>query len=957
MPTITRLRTFVRTRKALFEWVYGENLPFVPDLLWVRLPSAEKRKLVGSLRQLLSSDMPWLSSKLVHAMAFRPDAFGATSGARARRAIDGQRWGPLYSRIGISKGTRRRTLFVPNPALMRVQRGLLALVGPSLERALLPGVFGAKRGVSGPTFLNAARHLGKHYVATFDLESFFPSVRIDDVIRGLQLARDQGLPMLDAGVLPLESRVRLGGCRAPLAWTDDAIVLVARLATRHSRLPQGAPMSPLLASVAFTVHDHAILHRLGAEFGTGGFSYSRYFDDLTVSLSADAARRRGLQTAGDVLARTDACIRECLMGSSFRLNARKSRCSSIAKPSAFGGVVGVGVGHHVTGLVVRSDSVSLPRSMQRHLRTSMHKLDQQDFVATARSWSTELGRGAPEFESVSRGHRWRPSPGFRRNCSAERLAALMLRRLHPDIRVRAILKDWFAWQATVESDQDERRGRGAQPLLEWVLAVLWSGGLAVRKDGENSLVFSHQGTEVCAICAESPLAFFLLSRSDAVAVAEYWHHLNGLAGYLGSCPDAPEFSSVRRWREELMARLRNLSITEAPAQTHGPEWTGGPARVVPIRSGEALAEVAGPIADQYRAFERELLKSNRRTAGKIVEALSRIATNEAEFEDWVTEASELIPGRLPKCLPEPRTKGLLAEFDLPEYLRIRADVARRRVRDDYAVLSMVESALRERSGLRSPPNFCVWQREILDGLSARFRALEDLRHGSRPGGAAGTDRWAALADNPHCRPPAERLAAAAERLGSALDESRSSDSGIDLLCTDALGLVSDDLSLLCEDTVDMDSQRVWRHLGKAASALWKATGEVLEPRLFRGPLPADAKGANSEQQAQGEVWKEICSLQAKPARDWLQILKPLRNRDSHSRGRADDLVRLNQRIADLLGKMYVRPRGDGLSSFGASAPGGLLLTGYEAMQLKAGLVQALDGAVRVARDRLVSSGQ
>jgi Reverse transcriptase (RNA-dependent DNA polymerase) len=945
------LRRHVRTRSVLFQWVYGHGSAIASDLLYVRLPSAEKRRLIGYLRTSMHADMPWLSSKLVHAMAFRPQAFDLAKRQQSNSMPHREQWGPLYRRVGISKGTRRRILDVPNPVLMRVQRGLLGLLGPSLERSLLPCVYGLSSGKSGPTFVNAAQHIGRHFVASFDLKNFFPSVRVADVIRGLQDVRSRGLPMFDRQFAP--EGIAEGVEPKTLGWTDDAIVLISRLATRRSRLPQGAPMSPILASVAFTTFDRAIIHRLGAEFGAKEFTYTRYFDDLTVSLSGQAAKRRAMKSTAEVLQQVRQCIEDCLDGSSFRINESKSHCSQLTSPAKGGSQ---GQAHHgchdVTGLVVRAGSVSLPRTTQRYIRNVIHRLDGENFVADARKWASMLGRSAPVFEGVVRGHRWKPTPNFHRKCSAERLAALMLQRLHPDIRVKAILKDWFAWQARIEDGDFERKGRAARPLLEWLLAVLWRGGLRVRQESKNSLVFAHDGTDVCTVSAESPLTFFGLASHDAIAVTEYWHHLTGVAGYLGACPDTPEFRSIHRWRDGLAECLQVLRLPDSAVVSAGPPAVGD-TDAITLTMGEDFAKRADVVAGLMIQFQRDFPGTPQVSTREVIDALSQRAFNHDEFMDWICGVARYFVRRLPKLPPDDGNASHLNHADLFAYLRAQDDFARGRVRDGYTAIAKVDAELRLRSGAKPLPYcFGSWQMVILDSLSVFLGAIDTVRHDWQSRGGIGN--WLdGLPDNPYCISPQTRAQVCAGQLEKLISEVRSEMGTPRLLGADGNGMSVSDWRLISDIADTRNNFDGWTHLAEVGKVLWAITGEVLEQDLHVGEVPKTGGGSSATQQRRNETWKRLIAVDGEVSQKWLRLIKPLRNKYAHgsSEDQRVDWVRLQKQIASNLGRTWTPTPEAQRTQSGYLDPSDLILTGYEVLVIKSMMLEALCSVLVIAKDR------
>ncbi len=132
---------------------------------------------------------------------------------------------------------------------------------------------------------HAALHAGKATVVRLDLEDFFASVpasRVYGIFRaaGYPEAVAHCLTALCTTVVPAQEWDALPRPSDPRAIQRHHR-LGRRLATPH--LPQGAPTSPALASLAATHLDR----RLAALAPTLMATYSRYADDLTFSGPAD----------------------------------------------------------------------------------------------------------------------------------------------------------------------------------------------------------------------------------------------------------------------------------------------------------------------------------------------------------------------------------------------------------------------------------------------------------------------------------------------------------------------------------------------------------------------------------------------------------------------------------------------------------------------------------------------
>ncbi len=185
---------------------------------------------------------------------------------------------------------------------------------------------GFRRGRSVVT--HARAHVGRRVVMRFDLESFFASVeggRVFGIFRTMGYPESVAhvLTALCVNVVPRDEW-------ATVAPPADASLLDAhrrlgrRLAAPH--LPQGAPTSPGLASLAALGLDR----RVAGLAASVGATYTRYADDL--ALSGD---ERLLAIAPTVRAAVAAIARD----EGFRINARKSQLMTSAGRQRICGVV------------------------------------------------------------------------------------------------------------------------------------------------------------------------------------------------------------------------------------------------------------------------------------------------------------------------------------------------------------------------------------------------------------------------------------------------------------------------------------------------------------------------------------------------------------------------------------------------------------------------------------------
>ena len=187
-----------------------------------------------------------------------------------------------YSYVWLPRqGAPPRPIARPKRRLKEIQRWILHAI---LDR--IPAhdaAHGFARGRSARS--HATRHVGRATVVRIDLEDFFasvPAARVYGIFRtaGYPEAVAHALTALCVTVVP---RAEWEAVPRP---DDPRLIgrhhrLGRRLATPH--LPQGAPTSPALASLAATGLDR----RLTALAPTLEAGYSRYADDLTFSGPAD----------------------------------------------------------------------------------------------------------------------------------------------------------------------------------------------------------------------------------------------------------------------------------------------------------------------------------------------------------------------------------------------------------------------------------------------------------------------------------------------------------------------------------------------------------------------------------------------------------------------------------------------------------------------------------------------
>lgn len=257
-----------------------------------------------------------------------------------------------YVRFAIPKRDGgERAIWAPLPRLKAAQRWVLHHI---VER--LP-THGAAHGflVGRSIASNAAVHANSRVVLKMDVQDFFPTVtwrRVKGVFRRAGY-REQVSTLL--ALLCTEAPrevVELNGVRYFVSLGPRC-------------LPQGAPTSPAITNALCLRLDR----RLVGLAKKLGWRYTRYADDLTFSLPADAK-----DTPPDQLIEMVTRIAE---SEGFTIKAEKTRLARSGRRQT------------VTGLVVNRDlPPRSPRQLRRQIRAAIHNLRQ--------------GKPLPEGETIAR---------------------------------------------------------------------------------------------------------------------------------------------------------------------------------------------------------------------------------------------------------------------------------------------------------------------------------------------------------------------------------------------------------------------------------------------------------------------------------------------------------------------------------------------------------------------------
>ncbi|MBC7808143.1 MAG: RNA-directed DNA polymerase [Akkermansiaceae bacterium] len=351
---IERVRAARVVKKAAREKEQGERK--ASDIAWRRstLPflghgvSAGLRYAGGDPAKLAASGLPVLitAGDLATAIGIGTRDLAFLTYHRGVAMLD------HYSRFTIPKKRGGvRVISSPKRRLRVAQQYVLEKV-----LALLPVHDAAAAFRPGLSIVdNAAKHAGKPIVIRIDLKDFFPSVPFGRV---KQLFESFGY---NPGVATLFGLLCTEAPRAAVTLDGSAKRFVA---VGERCLPQGACTSPTLTNLLCRRLDA----RLSGLADAGGFTYTRYADDLVFSHAEAGAAVGALLRA----------VRQIITETGFVINEEKI---VVLRP------------HHrqsVTGLVTNGGTPRVSRQDLRRFRAFLHQFDAKG----AEAMTQQIGKDA-----------------------------------------------------------------------------------------------------------------------------------------------------------------------------------------------------------------------------------------------------------------------------------------------------------------------------------------------------------------------------------------------------------------------------------------------------------------------------------------------------------------------------------------------------------------------------------
>lgn len=189
---------------------------------------------------------------------------------------------------------------------------------------------------------NASTHTGRKYVFNIDLKDFFDQINF--------------------------GRVRAMLMKPPYGIGAEAALVIAQLACYNSKLPQGAPTSPILTNMICSPMD-THLTRLAEKYH---IRYTRYADDITFS-SYKNEFAEAIMYYYDGVVKVGKELESIIKADGFIINYDKVRMSDFRERE------------EVTGLVVNK-FVNVRRSYIKEIRAILFHCENEGIYQAARSY-------------------------------------------------------------------------------------------------------------------------------------------------------------------------------------------------------------------------------------------------------------------------------------------------------------------------------------------------------------------------------------------------------------------------------------------------------------------------------------------------------------------------------------------------------------------------------------------
>lgn len=249
-----------------------------------------------------------------------------------------------------------RVITAPEPTLKVLQKDYANVIYDNVKHQFSSEITGFMPGVSIKD--NAKCHLNKEWVINLDIKSFFPSTTKNLVSWALRQAN-------------------LG---ADLETATEILTL-------DNALPQGSPASPVIANfVAVHYVDPVIKEVLNTYLGNIRYEYSRYADDITISLDTKVERLMLRNMVTEICRRLES-------ETPYKIAADKIKVRNKAQQQC------------VTGIIV-NQGFSINKKTKLALRAAMHRvsLGQKELDSKLKGKLNFVRQVKPElFEKLTKG--------------------------------------------------------------------------------------------------------------------------------------------------------------------------------------------------------------------------------------------------------------------------------------------------------------------------------------------------------------------------------------------------------------------------------------------------------------------------------------------------------------------------------------------------------------------------
>lgn len=227
-----------------------------------------------------------------------------------------------------------RTITAPDKFLKKIQRRINLLLTLFFEPKSAAHGFLEDRSI----VTNAKIHVGKKYVLNIDLKDFFPSIHFGRIKAVLQLPvfGQKGNLFKQGDTINIEALYKFG-------LKSEFAQIIANFCCFESKLPQGAPTSPIITNIVSQRLDYKLV-KLAKDYHC---FYTRYADDITFSCDKNRFKE-------EFITKLD----EIIKSEGFVINEKKTRTQKKAARQ------------EVTGIIV-NEKLNLQRSYVKKVRAAL----------------------------------------------------------------------------------------------------------------------------------------------------------------------------------------------------------------------------------------------------------------------------------------------------------------------------------------------------------------------------------------------------------------------------------------------------------------------------------------------------------------------------------------------------------------------------------------------------------